>query len=239
MMRSLLLSAAAGVFLVAAVFWNAVMVAGLRFFRINLPFSLPFRFFRRKEADLLKALNGRSINAYVFISGLLLFACRLSASLTVYDYVGRHFIEHSAYGEKDLALSMAWFVLLVICGFWISIRQWQRSTESGIGFAILTILILKVSTDTIGVLMVCVFLIPATLFCLFVYFGIRNIKGVGGGSRYSSRSDYGAKSNFIAEQFIPSEAYKTQQAMALKLTATGVNSDERPEGNHLPTRNDS
>lgn len=225
-MRSLLLSVAVGVFLATAVFWNAVMVAGLRFFRINLPFSLPFRFFSRKEADLLKALTGRSINAYVFISGLLLFACPLLAGLTAYDYVVRHYIEHSTYDLKDLALSVAWFVLLSISGFWISIRHWQRSTESGIGFAMLAILVLKVSTDIVGVLTVCVFLIPAVLFCLFVYFGIRNIRGAGRGLKYSSRGDYGVKSNFIAEQFIPSEAYKTQQAMALKLIATGAISDE-------------
>jgi hypothetical protein len=83
------------------------MVAALRLFRIDLPFSLPFRLFRHKESNLLQAIHGRSINQYVVISGLLLFACPLLAGMTAYDSVVRRFIEHSTFGMKDVALSLA------------------------------------------------------------------------------------------------------------------------------------
>jgi hypothetical protein len=97
-MRSLFVIAAAGVFLGAVVFWNLAVVAVLRSLRINLPFSLAFHFYKRKEPELLKALKDRSVNTYVVISGLLLFACPLFAGLTAYGYVIRRYVEHSAYG---------------------------------------------------------------------------------------------------------------------------------------------
>ncbi len=226
-MRSLLVLAAVSVFVAVAIFWSVLTVAALRSFKINLPFSLPFHFFRRKEPYLLKALNGRSINAYVVISGLLLFACPLFAGLTVYDYVVRHFIEHARYGMTHIALSVVWFVLLGICGVWISIRHWQKSAESGIGVAMLAILALKVSTATMGTLMTVVFLIPTALCCQFVYFGIQRIRRTDGGTRYPSRCNSGVEHNFAAEQFVPSEDYKAQQmGMAQKLMAAGINSEQ-------------
>jgi hypothetical protein len=44
---------------------------------------------------------------------------------------------------------------------------------------------------------------------------------------YPDRRGMGAQSDFIAEQFIPSEHYKTQQmAMVQKLVAAGVNPEQ-------------
>jgi hypothetical protein len=44
---------------------------------------------------------------------------------------------------------------------------------------------------------------------------------------YPDRRGMGAQSDFIAEQFVPSEDYKTQQIkMVQKLIATGVNSEQ-------------
>jgi hypothetical protein len=44
---------------------------------------------------------------------------------------------------------------------------------------------------------------------------------------YPDRRGMGAQSDFIAEQFVPSEQYKAQQmAMVQKLTAAGVNLEQ-------------
>jgi hypothetical protein len=44
---------------------------------------------------------------------------------------------------------------------------------------------------------------------------------------YPDRRGMGAQSDFIAEQFVPSEQYKAQQiAMVQKLIAAGVNPEE-------------
>jgi len=215
--------AAVVLFLGTAVFWDLATVFVLRFFRIHLPFSLPFRFYKRQEPKLLVALKGRSINAYVVISGLLLFACPLFAGLTAYDYVVRHSIEHSTYGLASILGSVAWLVLLGIAGVWISIRNWQKSTESGIGFAMLAILVLK-ATETVGGLAVISVLIPASLCASFFYFGVRRIRRTSAGRRYPSRRDMGVTQDFIAERFVPSQNYKAQQAaMAQELTAAGLN----------------
>jgi len=226
-MRFLFVIVAVGAFLGVAVFWNLAMVSALRFFRINLPFSLPFHFYRRREPELLVALEGRSINTYVFISGLLLFACPLFAGLTAYDYVIRRSVEHSTYGLNYIVGSVASFVLLGIGGAWISISDWQKSAESGIGFATLAILALKVSTDTMGALTVVEVLIPTALCCSLFYFGVRRIRRAAAGRRYPNRRDMGVKSDFIAEQFVPSEHYKAQQmAMSKKLIAAGLNPEQ-------------
>jgi hypothetical protein len=225
-MRYQFVFAAVGTFLASSILWNLAMVAALRLLRIDLPFSLPFRLFRHKEPNLLQAIHGRSINEYVVISGLLLFACPLLAGMTAYDSVVRRFIEHSTYGMKDVALSVAWFALLGLWGVWTSIRHWQHSRESGIGFAMTAILVLKVATNTMGALMAVVLLTPAALGCAFVYFGVRSMKHADGRRRTTSRSS-GAESNFVAEQFVPSEEYRAQQAeMAQTLAAAGLNSEQ-------------
>ena len=222
-MRSLAVIAAVGVFLGAVVFWNLAMVAVLRLSGINLPFSSMFHFYKRKEPEVLKALKGRSIDTYVVISGWLLFACPLFAGVTAYDYVVRRSIEHSPFGLNYILGSIAWLVLLGIGGVWISISNWEKSGESGIGLAILAIIVLKVSTDAMGALTVVTLLIPAALCCSFFYFGVRRIRRASAGRRYPNRRDMGVKSDFIAEQFVPSEHHKQQTAMAQKLIAEGLN----------------
>jgi hypothetical protein len=169
-MRFLFVIAAVGVFLGAVVLWNLAMIAAVRFFRINLPFSLTFHFYKRKEPELLKALKGRSINTYVVISGFLLFACPLFAGLTAYDYVVHRSVDHSTYGLNYVVGSVVSLVLLGIGGVWISISNWQKSAESGLGLAILAILVLKVSTDIMGGLAMVSLLVPTVLTCSFVYF---------------------------------------------------------------------
>jgi hypothetical protein len=225
-MRYQFLLVAVGAFLASSILWNLAMVAALRLFRIDLPYSLPFRLFRHKEPNLLQAIHGRSINEYVVISGVLLFACPLLAGLSAYDSVARRFIEHSTYGMKDVAFSLAWFALLGLCGVWTSIRHWQRSRESGIGFAMAAILVVKVATDIMGALMAVVLLTPTALVCAFIYFGVRSMKRADGRRRTTSRSS-GPESNFVAEQFVPSDEYRAQQAgMAQKLAAAGLNSEQ-------------
>lgn len=234
-MRFLFVIAAVSVFLGAAVLWNLAMVFVLRFFSLNLPFSLPFHLYKRKEPELLVALKGRSINTYVVISGLLMFACPLFAGLTAYDVV-RHSVEHSTYGLTYIFGSVASLVLLGIAGVWISISNWQESVENGIGFAMLAILVLKISTDTMGGLAVISLLIPAALCASFFYFGARRIRRTTAGRRYPNRRDIGVTSNFIAEQFVPSESYKAQQmAMSQKLIAAGMNPEQVATMSSSPT----
>ena len=120
---------AVGVFLGVVVFWNLAVVAVLRCFRIRLPFSLPLHFFKRKHPELLRALEGRPVNRYVIISGLLMSACPLFAALTAYDYVVRRWMEHSPYGLNYILGSVASLVLLGICGVRISIGHWQKSAR--------------------------------------------------------------------------------------------------------------
>jgi len=225
-MRETFLFAAVGAFLAVSILWNVAMVAALRLFRIDLPFSFPFRLFRHKEPNLLQATQGRSINKYVVISGVLLFACPLLAGLTAYDAVVRRFMGHSSYGMREFALSVAWFALLGLCGVWTSIRHWQHSRESGIGFAMAAIIVVKVATNTMGALMAVALLTPAVLVCAFVYFGVRSIKRADGQRRTVSQSS-GGESNFVAEQFVPSEKYKAQQAgMAEALVSAGLNREQ-------------
>ena len=52
---------------------------------------------------------------------------------------------------------------------------------------------------------------------------------------YPDRRGMGAQSDFIAEQFVPSEQYKAQQlAMVQKLTAAGVNPEQIEKMFFLP-----
>ncbi|MHB1674092.1 MAG: hypothetical protein ACYCSP_07565 [Acidobacteriaceae bacterium] len=187
-MRYPLLFAAVAAFVASSILWNLAIIAALRLFRIDLPFSLPFRLFLHKEPDLLQSIHGRSINEYVVISGVLLFACPLLAGMAAYDAVIRRFIEHSIYGMKDVAVCVAWFALVGLCGVWTSVRHWQHSRESGIGYAMAAILLMKVATDMIGALMAVVLLTPTVLVCAFVYFGVRSIKRANGRRRITSQS---------------------------------------------------
>jgi hypothetical protein len=242
-MLSWFVVAAAGAFVGAAVFWNLAVVAALRFFGVSLPFSLPFHFFKLKQPEVLKALPGRSINTYVLISGLLLFACPLLVGVSAYDYVVGRYLGHATTVLNYAVGLAAWVVLLVVGGVRISIGHWQKSEESGIGFAMLAILAVKIATDTVGALTVVVLLGPAALSCFFIYFGIRRIRGASAGRRYPSRREVSLENNFIGEQFVPSERYKAQQAAAQELMAAGSdaegsvihtsvepNSDEKPSG---------
>jgi hypothetical protein len=217
---------AAGGFVAASILCNLAMVAALRLVKIKLPFSIPFRLFRHRKPDLLQAIHGRAINEYVFIFGLLLFACPLLAGIVAYDAVVRRFIGHSTYGVKDVAFFLAWLALLGLCGAWTSIRHWQHSRESGIGLAMAAILVLKIATDTMGAQMTLVLLTPAALVSAFVYFGVRSMKRADGRRRTTSGYS-GAERNFVAEPFVPSEEYRAQQAgMARNLVARGLNSEQ-------------
>jgi hypothetical protein len=202
---------AVGVLLGAVFFCNLAVVAGLRSFGLGVPFSLPFHVFKRKEPELLEALNGRTINTYVLISGLLLFACPLFAGVTAYDYVVRRYIEHSVYRLNNLAESVVLLAVLVIAGVWISLSHWRKSAESGIGVALLTILVLKVLTDTLGAMRVIVLVLPAALGGAFVYLAIRRMRRPFTERRYFSGSDQRVVRNFISEEFVPSEQHKAQQ----------------------------
>ena len=149
-MRLEFVAAAACLFVGAAIAWNLATVAVLRILDIHLPFSLPLHLFRRTAPEVLNVLRDRTINTYVVVSGLLLFACPLFAGLSAYDYVVRSYIQHSSYDLKYVLASIAWLILLVILGVRVSIGHWQTGAESGIGVATLAILVLKVSTDLTG-----------------------------------------------------------------------------------------
>jgi hypothetical protein len=218
---------AVGVLLGMVFLCNLAVVAGLRSFGLDVPFSLSFHVFKRRRPELFEALKGRSINTYVLISGLLLFALPLFAGLTAYDYVVRRYIEHSVYKLNNLGGAVVLLAVLGIVGAWISISQWQKSAESGIGIALLAILVLKVLTDTLSAMRVIVLVLPAALCAAFVYLAIRRIRRPFTERRYSSGSDQRVARNFISEEFIPNEQYKVQQkSMAQSLIAAGVSAEE-------------
>jgi len=109
----------------------------------------------------------------------------------------------------------------------ISISNWQKSVESGIGFAMSAILVLKVSAETIGWLATVSLLIPATLCSSFFYFGVRRLRLTSAERRYPRRRDMEVKKDFIRERFVPSENYKAQQReMSQKLIAAGLNPEQ-------------
>ncbi len=223
--RFVFVAAAVGVFVGAAISWNVATIAILRIFGVDLSFSLAFRFCRRKAPEVLNALKGKSINAYVVVSGVLLFACPLFAGLSAYNYVVHRYAQHSTYGLGDAFASIGWLVLLVILGAWVSIGYWQKSAEGGIGIAMLAILLLKVSADLAGAL-AAVFLVVIAACCSFVYFGVLRITGTRSGKLYTSRRDTEVQRNFVSERFVPPESPTAKKvAMIQKLIASGVNGD--------------
>jgi len=223
-MRFLLLAVVA--FVATAIFWNVVTVAVLRNIRFNLSFFLPFHLFRRSAPEVLDALKGKTINTYVLVSGVLLFACPLLAGLSAYDYVVHRYVQPSPYDLKYIFSSAVWLVLLVVLGTWISLGQWQRSKENGIGLAMLAIVILKVSNDLTGSLTAVVFLAGTAAFCSFVYFGIRRIRDTGTGKQSLTCRDTRVQRDFVSEPFVPSESPAAEKvAMVQKLMIPGPNVD--------------
>jgi hypothetical protein len=219
-------AAAVCAFVGAVISWNVATVAVFRILGINLSCSLPFHFFRRKAPEVLNALRGRTINTYVFVSGLLLFACPLLAGASAYDYVVHRYIRHSPYGLEYVLTSLGWVILLVILGVRVSIGQWQKGAETGAGVAMLAILVLKVVTELAGVLTVVELLVPAAACCSFVHFGVRRIRGTLIGKRYASRRDMGVQRNFVSEKFVPSANPTAEKvARVQKSMASAMNVD--------------
>src|SRR5882672_3853755 len=89
------IAAAVLVSLAVFVIWDFAASAALRVGGVKLSFLLPFHVSERRGRELSAAVPGR--NAYVFISGILLFSCPLFVALTFYDYLVRTFIEHNGY----------------------------------------------------------------------------------------------------------------------------------------------
>lgn len=226
-MRFVFVAAVACFFLGAAISWTLATIAVLRIIHIELPWSLPFYLFRQKTPAILNGLQERTINTYVAVSGLLLFACPLFAGLLTYDYVVQRYIQHSGFGLKYAVGSLAWLLLLVIVGVRRSLGHWQKRVESGIGVALLTMLALKVTTDLAGA-WTTASLIAAGVCCAFVYFGLRRIGGTLGGKEYSNRRDMPLQQNFVSEPFVPSESPTAEQvARVHKLMVSGVGSPSR------------
>jgi hypothetical protein len=109
--------------------WQIVCVAILRFFHLQLSFSIPFRIYTRRESDLASALKGRSKGNYVFICGFLFFTCPLFLGLITVDLLA-----HSQpYFDRDYYVgSAAVLALLAIAGVSAAGRVW-RKTQQGIG----------------------------------------------------------------------------------------------------------
>jgi len=101
--------AALGAFVGTSVLWDLAMVVALRSFGIILPFSFPFHYCKRRNREELTALKGQPEGRYILISGFLLFACPLFAGLTMYEYILRRFVDHSAIGVYPVVGS------IVIC----------------------------------------------------------------------------------------------------------------------------
>jgi hypothetical protein len=226
---------AVGVLLGTVFCCSLAVVAGLRCFGLRVPFSLPFHLFKRQEPELLEALTGKSINTYVLISGLLLFAFPLFVGVTAYDYVVRRYIEHSVYTLDNLAVSVVLLAVLGVVGVWISVSQWRKSAESGVGLALFAVIVLKVLTDTPGVMRVLVLVLPLVLCAAFVYLAIRRIRRPFAERRYSSGSDQRVAHNFISKEFVPNEQHKAQQrSIAQSLIAAGLNAEEIAAGPSVP-----
>jgi hypothetical protein len=214
---------AAAALIVTSIFWNVATVVVLRLVGVDLSLLLPLRLFRRETPEVLDALRGRTINTYVVISGLLLFACPLFGGILTYDYVIRRYVQHSPYNLACALTSAAWLVLLVALGTWLSLGHWQRSQESGIGLAMLVIVSLKASTDLTGSLTAVVFLVAIAGCCSFVYYGIRRIRGSVSRKQSLTRRDTKVQREFVSEPFVPSKNPTAEKvAIFQKVMASGV-----------------
>jgi hypothetical protein len=116
--------AAIGACLGAIVLWDLAVIAALRFFGIELPFSVVFRVYPRREHELLAALKGNLKETYVFISGFLLFACPLFLGLTLFDYIAGGPLPH---GPNYIVGSILVFALMITCGVLASVSNWNKS----------------------------------------------------------------------------------------------------------------
>lgn len=132
-MKALLGLAIVGSFPGVAILWIWAMVAPLRLFGMHLPFSFPFHFYTRRESELLAALKGRSLGAYVLVSGFLLFACPFWAGLTAYDLLCDRYIWPSTYTVNRFTGTILGFA---VAGVWSGVRDWKRSAKKEIGVAI-------------------------------------------------------------------------------------------------------
>jgi hypothetical protein len=108
------------------VLWQLAVVAILRTLGIRLPFSRPFRFYMRKEPELLEVQEGWTESTYILIAGFLMLTCPLFAGLIAYDYIERRCIQHSSYDAASLVGLAVVFMLLVFVGRWKSVNDWKR-----------------------------------------------------------------------------------------------------------------
>ncbi len=211
-MHALFMALAIGAYLGGTILWSLLAIACLRAFDIRLPLSLAVPFRKRNAPEILEALSERSINVYVCISGLLLFACPLFAGLTAFDYITRRYIEHSSYSASQLVFSGLFLMSLGIGGVWKATNEWARSRESGFGSAMWIVLALKVPTDVASTKAVIFLWAPLALGCLVIYLGLRAIRRVAPNGRASKLHNSWPATNFVAETFVPTENYKAQQA---------------------------
>jgi len=99
--------AAIGAGIGAIVVWELAVIAVLRLFHVNVPFSLVVHIHPRREHELLAALGRRRKHTFVFISGFLMFACPFLVGLAAGDYVIDGFPSHSTHGFNHDAGSVS------------------------------------------------------------------------------------------------------------------------------------
>lgn len=121
--------AAIGAWLGTIVLWQLTVIAALRIFGIKVPFPVAFHIYPREQYELLDALNRRSKDTFVFISGVLLLAGPWFVGLIACDYiVGRSAGHLRNYGLDHIIGSAVVFVLMIWCGISTSASEWNKSS---------------------------------------------------------------------------------------------------------------
>lgn len=103
------------------------IIALLRAWQIHLPFAMAFHFHRRRVRDLLPLRLRFTRPAYVFISGILLFALPLIAGITVLDFVARE--PNEKFGWTYLTGSIFFYILAIVVGISTSEKEWREKAD--------------------------------------------------------------------------------------------------------------
>jgi hypothetical protein len=118
--------AAIGGCLGAIILWQLAVVAALRLFGMELPFSLAFRTHPQRENVLLAAFAGSRKDTFILISGFLLFACPWFLGLTVFDFIVKRSAGYPSYGLNYIVGSIVVLLLMIVCGIWTSASSWNK-----------------------------------------------------------------------------------------------------------------
>jgi len=113
----------------AVVLWELAVIVGLRLFDIKLPLSIAIHIYPRRQREMFAGLKEKGEDTFVFISGVLLWACPLFIGVTAYDLIFSIFDpsgSHPAHALDRIVGSIVVFMFMIACGIWTASREWNK-----------------------------------------------------------------------------------------------------------------